>query len=82
MHALESTELWALGRSSMAQGDLKMIALTPGSAETRCTVFTASLWSNGFTVSTTLSPMPRSTDSMLTGCTDSPIMVRPVPGCG
>ena len=59
-----------------------MIAFTPGSADTRRTVSTASFWSRGSTVSTVVSPMPRRTPSMLTGRTAAPMTVRPVPGWG
>ena len=67
---------------SAMQGDLKMIALTPGRSAVLLTVWTASRRSSGLTISTAVSPIASSMRSMLTFSTTWPIMVRPVPGCG
>ena len=82
MQRARSTVLLACGFASTTHGLLKMMAFTPGSSTTRRTHATAAAWSSGSTVSTTVSPMPRSTFSIETFSTAWPIMVRPVPGCG
>ena len=59
-----------------------MIALTPDFSAMRLTQETEASSSRGLMVSISVTPIPRSTCSILIFWTISPMTVRPVPGCG
>ena len=79
---LSDSVIFLVGLLTAMQGDLKIIAFTPGSAAHSLTVCTALSNSSGSTTSIFFMPIPSRMRTMLTLSTTFPIILRPVPGCG